>query len=196
MVTSTFTLFGKARRAVLSLLYGRPDIAFYLREIVRDTGVGVGPVQRELKQLNDAGIIQRTAHGRQVYYQANHTSPFFPEIKSLVSKTSMSGGDAGNKNIVVPRAKIDGFCRRHHIRRLSLFGSVLRDDFGPDSDVDVLVEFESGSIPGFFGLFDMEAELSSLLGGHKVDMRTERDISRYFRTRVVKEAKAIYEESG
>lgn len=57
-----------------------------------------------------------------------------------------------------PREQIAQFCERHHIRRLSLFGSVLRGDFGPQSDIDVLVEFESGHVPGFFRLFDMEEE--------------------------------------
>jgi len=88
-------------------------------------------------------------------------------------------------NIFLPKDKIANFCRRNHIRKLSFFGSVLRDDFGPGSDVDVLVEFEPGHIPGFFRLFDMEEELSSLLGGRKVDLRTPEDLSRYFRAEVI-----------
>ena len=72
------------------------------------------------------------------------------------------------ENILVPKEQIAAFCERHHIRRLSLFGSVIRDDFGPDSDVDVLVDFAPGQVPGFFRLFDMEAELSSLLGGRNM----------------------------
>ena len=66
---------------------------------------------------------------------------------------------------------VSDFCRRHHIRRLSLFGSVLRDDFRPESDVDVLVEFEPSNVPGFFGLFEMEQELSKALG-RKADLNT------------------------
>jgi len=88
-------------------------------------------------------------------------------------------------NIFPPKDKIANFCRRNHIRKLSFFGSVLRDDFGPGSDVDVLVEFETGHVPGFFRLFDMEEELSSLLGGRKVDLRTPEDLSRYFRAEVI-----------
>jgi predicted nucleotidyltransferase len=94
--------------------------------------------------------------------------------------------------IVVPRDKIADFCRRNHIRKLSLFGSVLRSDFGPDSDVDVLVEFEPGHVPGFFRLFDMEEELSSLVGGRKVDIRTPQDLSRYFRDEVLTHAEVQY----
>ncbi len=84
------------------------------------------------------------------------------------------------------------FCRRHHIRRLSLFGSVLRDDFGPGSDVDVLVEFEAGHVPGFFGLFEMEEELSAAFG-RKVDLNTPASLSRYFRDRVVAEAVPLHD---
>ena len=82
------TLFSKARRAVLSLLYGHVEEAFYLRQIVRVTGIGLGSAQRELKQLTDAGIIQRTVKGRQVYYQANVRCPIFAELQGLIVKTT------------------------------------------------------------------------------------------------------------
>ncbi len=94
--------------------------------------------------------------------------------------------------IKVPQAKIAAFCRRHHIRRLALFGSVLREDFTPDSDVDVLVEFEAGHVPGFFGIARMERELSALLAGRKVDLRTPQDLSPYFRDEVLAEAEVRY----
>ena len=92
--------------------------------------------------------------------------------------------------INLPQDRIAEFCRRYYIRRLSLFGSVLREDFRPDSDVDVLVEFEPGYEPGFFGLARMERELSELFGGRKVDLRTPEDLSRYFRDEVLAEADA------
>jgi len=92
----------------------------------------------------------------------------------------------------VDRDRIADFCRRHHIRRLSLFGSVLRDDFRPDSDIDVLVAFEPGREPGFIGLAGMEFELSELVGGRRVDMRTPEDLSRYFRDEVVASAELQY----
>ena len=101
-----------------------------------------------------------------------------------------------NSNIKIPSRTIAGFCRKHHIQRLSLFGSVLRDDFGPDSDVDVLVEFLPGHTPGFFSLFDMETEFSDLLGGRKADIRTSQDLSRYFRDQVIREASVQYEAAG
>ena len=97
-----------------------------------------------------------------------------------------------NSNLVINREKVANFCKRHYIRRLAIFGSALRDDFGPESDVDVLVDFIAGHTPGFFKLFEMEEELSELLGGHKADMRTPEDLSRYFRDKVVDSAEVQY----
>ncbi len=94
--------------------------------------------------------------------------------------------------ISIPQDQIAAFCRRHHIRKLSLFGSVLRDDFGPDSDVDVLVEFEPGHVQGLFRLAGMKLELAAILGGPKVDMNTLQCLSRYFRDQVQAEAKVQY----
>lgn len=88
------------------------------------------------------------------------------------------------------RAKLAEFCRRHHIVSLALFGSVLRDDFGPESDVDVLVEFEQGHVPGL-AFFDMQEELSDLLG-RKVDLNTPGFLSPYFRDEVLEEAEVQY----
>ncbi len=95
--------------------------------------------------------------------------------------------------IAIPTASVADFCRRHHIRRLSLFGSVLRDDFQPESDVDVLVEFKPGHVPGFIRLAGMELELEGLLDGRKVDLRTPEDLSRYFRDEVMDTAMVLYE---
>ena len=86
--------------------------------------------------------------------------------------------------------EIAEFCRRHHIRMLAFFGSVLREDFGPDSDVDVLVEFEPGHVPGL-ALFSMEEELSRILR-RKVDLNTRGFLSPYFRDRVLSEAEIQY----
>ncbi len=95
-------------------------------------------------------------------------------------------------SIPVPQDRLGDFCQRNQIRKLSLFGSVLRDDFGSDSDIDVLVEFEPGHVPGFFRLFDMEEELSSLFDGRRVDLRTPQDLSRYFRDEVLASAEIQY----
>ena len=92
------------------------------------------------------------------------------------------------------RKKIAEFCRRNHVRRLALFGSVLREDFGPDSDVDVLVEFEEGHVPGLIRLARMERELAEAFEGRKTDIRTPEDLSRYFRKEVVAAAEVQYAE--
>src|SRR5207244_2274715 len=96
--------------------------------------------------------------------------------------------------IEIPEAEINGFCRRNGIRRLALFGSVLTSRFSDSSDVDVLVEFRPQERVGFFKLADIEAELSRLLGGRKVDVRTPLDLSRYFREEVVRDALVLYAE--
>jgi len=92
--------------------------------------------------------------------------------------------------IEVPREEIEAFCRRNRIRKLAFFGSVLRDDFTPESDVDVLVEFEPGARVGL-RFFALEQELSELLG-HKVDLNTPGFLSKYFRDQVLAEAVALY----
>jgi len=97
-------------------------------------------------------------------------------------------------NVKIPREKIIEFCKRNHITRLSLFGSALRDDFREDSDIDLLVEFDSNHIPGLIRLAGMEIELTEILG-RKVDLRTPQDLSRYFRQEVVKNAEVQYAEA-
>ena len=92
--------------------------------------------------------------------------------------------------IAVPRERVEEFCRRNHIRRLALFGSVLRDDFTPESDVDVLVEFEPSKTPGY-AFFRMEEELSSIFG-RRVDLNTPNSLSKYFRDEVLAEAEELY----
>lgn len=94
---------------------------------------------------------------------------------------------------VVSREEIGAFCRRHHIRKLSLFGSYLRDDFRPDSDVDVLVLFEPGHTVGF-RIIDMEEELSNLFGGRRVDLVNEKYLNHRLRDRILASAEVQYEE--
>ena len=91
----------------------------------------------------------------------------------------------------VSKKQIEDFCLRHHIRRLAVFGSALRPDFRPESDVDVLVEFEPGATPGL-DFFKMQRELSEILG-RKVDLNTAEDLSPYFRGEVMNEAEVLYD---
>lgn len=94
-------------------------------------------------------------------------------------------------HIEIDHENIAAFCRRNAIRHLSFFGSVLRDDFGPQSDVDVLVEFKPDAVVGYFGMTRMERELSEMIG-RKVDFRTPFELSRYFRGEVIEEALEEY----
>jgi hypothetical protein len=117
----------------------------------------------------------------------------FPERQTVYWRATIPGEAEGmTTHISLSREAIADFCRRHGIRRLALFGSVLRADFRSDSDVDVLVEFHPDRTPGFFELFDMEEEFSALLGGRKADLRTPEDLSRYFRDEVADHAEVQY----
>lgn len=97
----------------------------------------------------------------------------------------------GKARINIPHKELAAFCRQNHIIKLALFGSVLRNDFTPESDVDVLVEFETGRVPGLITLGGMELELGRMFG-RKVDLRTPEDLSRYFRDEVVRTAEVQY----
>jgi|WetSurMetagenome_2_1015567.scaffolds.fasta_scaffold42812_1 uncharacterized protein len=195
---STF-LFSKTRRGLLALLYGRPDETFYINQLMQATGSGSGAVQRELKSMTEAGVLNRKRTGNLVYYQANAKCPIFNELKIIVRKTCGVADIAFEPlDVVAQRFKISknllsDYCRKHHIIRLALFGSVLREDFRSDSDVDILVEFEAGHVPGF-AIIDMENELSRMVG-RKVDLRTLGDLSRYFRDKVIREARVAYAET-
>ena len=97
-----------------------------------------------------------------------------------------------NTQVSVSKERLASFCRERGIKRLAVFGSALREDFGPDSDVDVLVEFEPDRTPGLLGVAGMELELSDLFSGRKVDLRTPEDLSPYFRQDVLDAAEVQY----
>lgn len=97
-----------------------------------------------------------------------------------------------NSEISISKDAVATFCRDHGIQRLAVFGSVLRADFCPDSDIHLLVKFDPDRVPGLCGIARMERELSVLLGGQKVDLCTPQDPSRYFRQRVLEEAEVQY----
>jgi len=124
-------LFGSVRRDVLALLFGRPDERFYLREILRAAGGGSGAVQRELKQLVEAGLVHREAHGRQVYFSANREAVIFPDLQAIVAKT------AGVADVL--RAGLASLIRRGRIEAAVVFGSVADGKQTMRSDVDILV---------------------------------------------------------
>jgi predicted nucleotidyltransferase len=127
------TLFGKTRRAVLTLLYSHPDESFYLRQIARVTSAGMGSLQRELKQLSEAGIIQRSEIGRQAFFKANSDSPVFPELRNLIIKTF--GVADVLRTALSPLADT--------IQVAFIFGSMAGGEFKEGSDLDVMVVGET-----------------------------------------------------
>lgn len=122
-------LFGRTRRRVLGWLLGHPNEAFYLRQLVRQAGVGQGAVQRELDLLTRAGLLRRTVQGRQVYFQANRESPIFPELQALFLKT------AGVADVL--REALEPVAAR--VLVAFVFGSAARGELRADSDIDLLV---------------------------------------------------------
>ncbi len=97
-----------------------------------------------------------------------------------------------NPQLSIPKQQLASFCRKHGIKRLALFGSALRDDFGPDSDIDVLVDFEPHRIPGLIGLAGIQLELCALFPGRNVDLRTPEDLSPYFRQEILDTSEVQY----
>ncbi len=122
-------LFGKTRRAILSQIYGHADETFYLRQLARMAEAGMGAVQRELKTLTGAGILTRTAKGKQVYYQANPQCPVFAELKGLILKTAGMGDIL--KTALAPLAE--------RIRIAFIYGSLARSEESKRSDVDIMI---------------------------------------------------------
>jgi predicted nucleotidyltransferase len=114
------------------------------------------------------------------------TSRLDPAAPVMTTAASAPGRERLDPEVVAE------FAERHHIARISLFGSFLRGDDRPDSDLDLLVEFEPGHTPGYLALATMEAELSTHVGGRHVDIRTAADLSRHFRDRVVHEARLLH----
>ena len=172
-------LFTTSQRRVLKLLFGNTDRQFYVNEIVRLAEQGVGATQRELEKLSAAGLLTGERRGNRKYYQANPDSPIYKELKQIVAKTSGTPelvekhrGGRAHGHFKVPRKALQAVCERHHIRRLSVFGSAARSDFSADSDIDLLVEFEPNRSPSLGGMIALEDELSEVFAGRRVDLAT------------------------
>ncbi len=166
-------LFDKTRRGILTLLFTRPGEAFYVNEIVDLLQSGSGAVQRELRMMTEAGVVLRERRGNQVYFRANEECPVFGELKSIVEKICLNSAEQPDRvaeRFRVPAADLTAFCRRHHVSKLSLYGAVLGDEFGRETTIGVLAEFEPGHLPGF-GIVGVEEELARLVG-RPVELRT------------------------
>ena len=127
--TLSNVLFSGSRKSILALLYGHVDEQFYLREIARLAGTGIGATQRELRQLSEAGLIQDVRRGRQVYYQANRKNPIFGELKSILAKTS------GIRDILHEALT----SLKDRIKLAFVYGSIARGEERASSDVDLMV---------------------------------------------------------
>ncbi len=142
-------LFGQGRRSILALLYGHADEQFYLREIARRAGTGIGATQRELGQLTDAGLLHRVRRGNQVYYQANHKNPIFAELKSILAKTS------GIRDIL--HEGLASLADR--IKLAFVYGSIARGEEKASSDVDLMVVGEASFADVASALGQIESKL-------------------------------------
>jgi predicted nucleotidyltransferase len=142
-------LFGQGRRSILALLYGHTDERFYLREIARRAGTGIGATQSELRQLTEAGLISRVLRGHQVYYQANRANPVFAELKSILAKTS------GIRDIL--RGVLSPLASR--IKLSLVYGSIARGEETSSSDVDLMVVGDVSFADVVSALNESEAKL-------------------------------------
>jgi uncharacterized protein len=147
--TLSSVLFGQGRRSILALLYGHVDEQFYLREIARRAGTGIGATQRELGQLTDAGLLVRFRRGHQVYYQANKQNAIFSEVKSILTKTS--GIRDVLNDALAPLAE--------RIRLAFVYGSIARGAETGSSDVDLMVVGEVGFTDVVSALNESESKL-------------------------------------
>ncbi len=138
-------LFGQTRGRILTLLYGKPDQTFFVRQIAREIGTSVGSVQRELETLSEVGLLNRTTIGRQVFYQANSQHPAFADVRSLIAKTS--GIFHQLRSALAPLAS--------QIIFALVYGSIARGDEDAGSDVDLM-------IVGNVTLDDVLAQLTSV----------------------------------
>jgi predicted nucleotidyltransferase len=190
----------KLRAKLLGWLFSYPGERFYGRQLTTILNDDSTNVSRELARLEMSGILVSTVEGKRKYYSINRGSPAFSELKELFTNLTAENmfaeehavSNAGKiqERLLMFKSKVSEICRLNHIKRLSLYGSVLRDNFRPDSDIDILAEFEPGRTPGFLKLFEIETHLSSILG-RKVDLRTPEDLSLYFRDKVLKEAEIV-----
>ena len=199
-------LFSKTQQRVLALLFGHSDRSFYLKEIIDWVNAGRGAVQRELEKMTAAGLVTKHTVGNRHHYQANKKCPVYKELRGVVNKTFgdqyvlqpvveiddrkrlMIGGQ-----IKISRTALKKLAKRFHIRRLSLFGSAARGELTPDSDIDLLVEFENDRVPSLGGMVEIQDAFVNLFGGRKVDVATPSILNNPYRKRAIeKDRKELY----
>lgn len=200
-------LFGGTQQKVLGLLFSQPERRFYLNEIVRYARKGTGAVHRELGRLVAAGLVSVHSVGNQRHYQANRGSLVFDEIEGLIAKL---GGAARLPAVrspaatytverpsrtpnAIPRARLAALCRKYHVRRLGMFGSAARGELTPESDVDLLIEFEAGKAPSLWAENEMREAFGALFG-RRVDLVPPQALENpYRRKTILRDLRVLYE---
>jgi len=197
-------LFGAYRHRVLCLLYLRPGDRLHVRMIARLTGVPAGSLHRELRQLAEAGLLVAQRSGNQVLYSANEASPVFHELSSMLDKTAGTAPtlhEHAAEYTVEPPGRLPqidaralaAICRRYGVKKMSLFGSAARNELRPDSDVDLMVEFNPSSKTTSFDMIDLQDELSLLFGGRRVEMTSPGILENPYRRRAIeRDLKTLY----
>lgn len=197
-------LFNAYHRRILELLLPRPMQSLHVRAIARATGIPVGSLHRELKLLAGAGLLRRTRIGNQVHYQVDPACPIHDSLSTLFEKlvpprahvaetpatyaaqpVRRPVSQSALERLDISSNALASLCRRHHVRKLSFFGSVTREDFRPDSDVDVLVEFSARHSATLTDLVELRDALSRLFGGRRVDVATPAVMSNPYRRQTI-----------
>ncbi len=198
-------LFGAYRHRVLSLLYLRPGDRMHVRMIARLTGVPAGSLHRELRQLEEAGLLVAKRSGNQVLYSANEASPVFTELSSMLDKTAGTTPtlqehaaeytlEPTGRLTEPDRKALAAICRKYGVKKMSLFGSAARGEMRPDSDVDLLVEFKRSSKTTYFDFARLQDELSPLFGKHEVHIAGPEILENpYRRKAILPDLRTLYE---
>ncbi len=186
-------LFTKTQQRVLGLLYGKPGRSFYTNEIVRRAGMGRGTICRELERMVSAGLLLSSREGNQLHYRANVDNPVYNELVSIVRKMKDQDRLLIGGTVVVSRAALQELAQRYHIRRLVLFGSAARGELKPDSDIDLLVEFENDKSPSMGGMLEIQEAFAALFGDRKVDVAMPSILNNPYRRREIeKDMEELY----
>jgi predicted nucleotidyltransferase len=205
-------LFSKAQRRVLALLFGHSERSFYANEIVRAARAGVGAVQRELEGLAAAGLVTVSRVGNQKHYQVNRGSPIFEELRSIVAKVlppvATAGPDAPvlqqpraqyavsaqAARVRIPKKEIAALCRKYGVKKLSVFGSAARGEMNPESDVDLMLEFDPASKTSLWDYPAMQDDFSALFDHRKVEFASPEILRNPFRRKtILPDLKTLYE---
>jgi len=202
-------LFPEYRRRVLALLLQHPHEALHGREIARRTGLAPGTLNRELALLARAGVLRREERGNQHLYSLDADCLIYEELASILRKTSdaergrtaapmlhetRAAYRARPSGLDFPKRKLEALCRKYRIRRLSVFGSAARGEARPNSDVDLLVEFQPEAAPSLWDFPEMQKAFSALFGGRRVDLVPPEALANpYRRKSILRDLKVLYD---